>query len=120
MGDSERERADEMATMLSDYNNMDVEGADMKRGAELLMLKDGAIMAIPGVSFIVDGILNTSVCSLVPMHISNPTLEKIKEYNRTWESVPSVDRRDVIAALRMAVRCGKCALTAAKLVTTLA
>ena len=109
-----------MATMLSDYNNMNVEGADMKRGAELLNLKDGVIMAIPGVSFITDSILNSTVLPFVPMHMPNPTLEKIKVYNRTWESVSHVDRRDVIAALRMAVRCGKCALTAAKLVAMLA
>ena len=109
-----------MATMLNDYNNMNVEGADMKRGAVLLMLMDGAIMAIPGVSVLMDVMLNSTVCSLIPMHMPNPTLEKIKEYNRTWESVPSVDRRDVIAALRRAVRCGKCALTAAKLVAMLA
>ena len=109
-----------MATMLSDYNNMNVEGADMKRGAELLKLKAGAIMAIPGVSFIADSILNSAVLSTFRMHMPNPTLEKIKEYNRTWESVPRVDQRDVIAALRMVVRCGKYALTAAKLVAMLA
>ena len=102
-----------MATMLDDYRNMDVRGADVKNGMRLVFGTTEELME-PIFERIVSIVIHTTL----PMS-STPTLWRIgrtiKNYNKRWEDVPDTEKRDVVAALRAATKTARYAVLATKL-----
>lgn len=92
-----------MATMLDDYRNMDVRGANIKNGENLLWRDEWSLDRIvaPGIWFV------------------RKTSQKVLEYNKKWTRVPQKEKRDVIAALRRMEKSARIGFLIAKIISVL-
>ena len=125
-----------MSTMLEDYRNMDVRNADVSKGLKLVfgnaeaktLEKSCASASASPRPIVADPPI------IPPLIVLNPLLDftalgsvrlwkigrRVKNYNRRWADVSENEKRDVVAALRLATKTAKYAVLAAKLLVWLA
>lgn len=108
-----------MATMLDDYQHMDIRGADVKNGLKLVF-GDSAVSPL---------IIESPICPTTPVFLDLVGMgcltmwqigRKVKDYNKRWADVPYSEKRDVVAALRTATKTAKYAALATKILVWLA
>ena len=125
-----------MSTMFEDYCNMDVRNVDVRNGLKLVFgnaeakilekscASDSASL-IPIVSdppmipplIVVSPLLGLTVMGSVRLWKIG---RRVKDYNMRWADVAENEKRDVVAALRVATKTAKYAALAAKLLVWLA
>lgn len=121
-----------MSTMLSDYKNMNCEGADAARGFDLLVRyspeekKHVFKLALSLTGGPAAALLRMAspVKFGLPEMREEKMIKSILQYKQSWNNVSYFDKRDIIAALRSEVRDMKEAtgfvISVAKLVALLA
>ena len=125
-----------MSTMFEDYCNMDVRNVDVRNGLKLVfgnteaktLEKSCASASAPLRPIVSDPPM------IPPLIVVSPLLgftvlgsvrlwkigRRVKDYNMRWVDVAENEKRDVVAALRMATKTAKYAALAAKLLVWLA
>ena len=134
-----------MATMLDDYQHMDIRDADVKNGLVLLFgEKIKREVSVYSAGDLVDSFVTEEVETPLALLCKGFFLfsrgymsgamknlqegmvgvwqirRKVKDYNRRWLRVPRKEKRDVIAALRTATKTAKYAALATKILVWLA